>query len=972
MKFIFFIIFFLILKPLLYTQNMNNLSIPELDSIGDKFYYSGDYENCLIYSKKSLEKATLTKKDSIISNSLNNLGLLYQTMGRYAEAEPLLLKAVKIRRNSTYLLSYAVSLNNLALLYHELMDYEQGEYFYLLAKETYKKAVGENSPDYAQCLNNLAGLLRECGKIEQSEAMYKEAIDIRKKSLGSDNIAYAETLNNLAALYTGIQDYENAEKYYLISLAIFKKVLGKQHPKVAVLLANLGVNAKNSFEFGKAEEYYKQSLDIFKTKLGNKHPQYLKILVNLARLYTDTGRFKEALSSFLKYKSLGAEFLLKPESTTFYINFAHYYIKNNQPDSALSICREGLVAASPDLEFETEFNFDEIDKFRYVEEDKFQNLILRIIYAYDKKYKLFNHLEDLESAYKICKTAIRYNEKLKNRFSSNSDKLKIIKSNNKIIALSLEYAGKLGADKNFNDAFSFSELNKSMLLSEATKTQRARSMSDLPDSLTLKELELERLADKLKKTEIETKSEEELAEIHKQNNALQIDIIKFKANLERKYPKYYKLKYEQTVVKAEEIQKLLSTGTAFIEYYVSDSIIFAFYIDKQKKILLSLPITRKLLSSKVSDLRKSLADYQFIRNNETEAYMLYTSSAYWFYKEILAPLIKDSNNKQLIIVADGELGHLPFESFLTSEIKEKKNYAELPYIINTFKVSYNYSATLWKENLKQKKSWLRSKILAVAASYSGGVDSLRNRTERSNQLRNLRDALQELPAAREEVKSLSEVFSGQFWQDAAANEWAFKAKAKDFGVIHLAMHSVLNNNAPILSALAFTENGDSIEDNMLEAWEIAHMRLNAQLVVLSACETGYGKFIQGEGIMSLARSFMYAGVPSLVVSLWQVNDYSTSLIMKLFYKNLDKGMNKAEALQMAKLEYIRNNAHAINQAAAHPTFWAAFILLGDSSPISISKKGTNTMWFWLLGAVLLLAVSVPLALGLLSKTNSEE
>jgi hypothetical protein len=117
---------------------------------------------------------------------------------------------------------------------------------------------------------------------------------------------------------------------------------------------------------------------------------------------------------------------------------------------------------------------------------------------------------------------------------------------------------------------------------------------------------------------------------------------------------------------------------------------------------------------------------------------------------------------------------------------------------------------------------------------------------------------------------------------------------------------------------------------------------------------------------------MYAGVPSLVVSLWQVNDYSTSLIMKLFYKNLDKGMNKAEALQMAKLEYIRNNANAINQAAAHPTFWAAFILLGDSSPISISKKGTNTMWFWLLGAVLLLAVSVPLTLGLLSKTNSEE
>jgi len=116
---------------------------------------------------------------------------------------------------------------------------------------------------------------------------------------------------------------------------------------------------------------------------------------------------------------------------------------------------------------------------------------------------------------------------------------------------------------------------------------------------------------------------------------------------------------------------------------------------------------------------------------------------------------------------------------------------------------------------------------------------------------------------------------------------------------------------------------------------------------------GYGKFQQGEGVMSLARSFMYAGVPSLVVSLWQVNDVSTSLIMQLFYKNLAKGMDKAKALQQAKLEYIKS---VDNTMAAHPAFWSAFVQIGDERPIAIAAK--NSMLWWGIGGVTLLALAV--------------
>jgi len=136
----------------------------------------------------------------------------------------------------------------------------------------------------------------------------------------------------------------------------------------------------------------------------------------------------------------------------------------------------------------------------------------------------------------------------------------------------------------------------------------------------------------------------------------------------------------------------------------------------------------------------------------------------------------------------------------------------------------------------------------------------------------------------------------------------------------------------------------------LQAYEISQMNLNADLVVLSACETGYGKYEEAEGIISLARSFMYAGAPSLVVSLWQVSDVSTAIIMTDFYQNLYHGMDKSIALRKAKLDYIG----IADGVAAHPAFWSPFIQLGDNGQVKLIKK-QNWFW-WVFGGVLLLSV----------------
>jgi len=168
------------------------------------------------------------------------------------------------------------------------------------------------------------------------------------------------------------------------------------------------------------------------------------------------------------------------------------------------------------------------------------------------------------------------------------------------------------------------------------------------------------------------------------------------------------------------------------------------------------------------------------------------------------------------------------------------------------------------------------------------------------------------------------------------------------------MHGLLDSKNPILSSLVFTENNDSIENNFLQAWEISKMELNAELVVLSACETGFGRFETGNGVASLARAFMYAGARSLVVSLWQVNDQATSKLMEEFYQNLSQGMGKAEALQQAKVSYI-DNAKGI---AAHPAFWSPFVLIGDTASVSISRKSEGRLLWGILGGLVLLGGGV--------------
>ena len=186
-----------------------------------------------------------------------------------------------------------------------------------------------------------------------------------------------------------------------------------------------------------------------------------------------------------------------------------------------------------------------------------------------------------------------------------------------------------------------------------------------------------------------------------------------------------------------------------------------------------------------------------------------------------------------------------------------------------------------------------------------------------------------LPGARKEIDAISEFFEGDFLVDQQASEQLFKNTAGQYQILHLAMHGVADKRNPTQSRLMFTPQDDNVEDDTLYTYELYNMKLLAEMVVLSACGTGEGKYIDGEGIMSLAHAFMYAGSASVVQSMWNTEDESSAKLMTYFYESLAEGHNKSEALQQAKLKYLERHPGA----EGHPFYWAGFLLNGDASPI---------------------------------------
>ncbi len=420
-------------------------------------------------------------------------------------------------------------------------------------------------------------------------------------------------------------------------------------------------------------------------------------------------------------------------------------------------------------------------------------------------------------------------------------------------------------------------------------------------------------------------SENYIQSIEELNNRSKRLFDKFE-DIKKNYPQYYELVYNYPIVSLEETQLNLENDEFILQYFISNENVYCLLIGAEKVV------PHKVGDQKsVADDLTSLIECVVSKN---DCALLQQK----LYQKLIGNL-QLQKGSVLHLVPGSIFGNLPFEI-----LQDENNN----YLLEKYQFNYQFSSTL--KLLKDDRRKRNRNILAMAPVFEEDekmeMDAplFASLTRSNGQLF--------LPFSKKEVSSIEGIFNTTAITNSAATVGSFLEQAPKASIIHLATHGIVNNKNPNQSLLLFSST-DSIQSaQALYANEIVNLDLSADLVTLSACNTGTGKIQAGEGVSSLGRAFAYAGCPNQVISLWAVNDYSTTELMSQFYKNLKAGMTKPQAIQDAKLHYLKSSP----QALRHPYYWAGFVYYGNDLPIGKGGQFSNyaIIAFLLLGVLFLL------------------
>lgn len=826
-------------------------------------------------------------------------------------------------------------------------DYAKDAFEKLL--DIHGKAYPKTDERYIWALVDLARIYLFLIRYDEMGPMYDEAADLMAKAKGENSYERALILSESVEPGFYLSDYFVSLRQAERVLKILEKSKHKDELHYGIILSNIGANKLHTEGLEQGIAVLQKAFDILKNP---KYPKQYIIVVaaNLAEAYAKKGDLEKAKTLMRVYHPLARE-VLNDKITTYarvWLQLGQAYTAMKDYDGAEACFKKAYITNSlvfnkiDDIAAESEALFF---KNQFLATCAQAGATMYSVLMYKDKYQQNKDLKALKDAFILVKVMGKFKKQLQESFTSEKNKLTLYRLGATLmletgVELAYELYGKTGDKSYLEEAFSLSENGKSTLLVHSLRSKESKRFGNLPKALLDEEANLQAKLKEAQKRLIEAETEQARKAVRDELNTLNRDFLRFKEDIAQRYPNYYKHHFRTEMVSIKNIQAMLPVGTALIEYALGESRSFAFVITQNSFDMVDLNIDYNEMRRHSDDLRRALSDYEYIRDNSDKARTKFVNSSSYFHDKFVAPLLSKTNNiKELVIVPDKDLGHLPFEVFLSKTPEKTDTYKDFAYLLHDFAISYTYSASVLLERKEQDaKTRLQPEkrgVLAFAGEYEGRMPmAMADTLGRRSSVRSLRQALEPLPGAKQEVALMRKYLYGEFFDGQSAGEKYFKERAGQYNIIHLAMHGILDSNEPILSSLAFSEDGDANEDNFLHSYEITELDLKARLVVLSACETGYGKFRQGEGVMSLAHSFMYAGASSVLVSLWQVNDNATGEIMKLYYVNLSLGYEKDKALQKAKLEFLEKSEGLV----AHPAFWAAFVQLGDDSPLELVCK----------------------------------
>jgi len=883
------------------------------------------------------------------AQSFSQQGVQFVRKGDVDKAKEYFLLAIREDPN------YAPSYNNLGLLSNMQSKYDDALGYFNEAERIYLLDYEENIANLAGTYNNKGILFKDKGDYFQALKYYNNSLNLYLETENNQS-KIGQVYVNLGVIYLRQGSLQNALDAFLQSIEIKKKYSPRA---LSVAYTNCALVYQAMGDYSKAEEYYSKSIQ-------NKIKYYGAGYYKLAESYINYGQLKilqdmdeDGLEYFAKAKDISISNFgdMNPFLADVFIQQGNYYLARNDYRAALDQYQLALICAVEGFSDTNIFVNPGIDMMNA--EVRLLNIIQNkantLYTSYHNNQQESRVLDECLNSYNLVIDLIA---KMRGGFLNEESKL-FLTNNAKATfnsAIDIAYDGykQTGDERYKYAAFEYAEKSKAALVSAAISDLENKKIYGIPIEIQSEEKDILAETDFYKKKIYDERLKAE-ADSNK-INLWQLKILDLSKQydsllsyLQTNFPDYYALKHDHRVITVSEVQDMLASDEAVVEYTLTDTVLFISVIKNDH-----MEIAKKDIDSsfyiKLDFLIAFLKDNRFANTNYDQ-YVQYVESAYGVFEVLFGDLYAKLRYDKLKIVPDDKLGYLPFESLLTEKPETKQmDFRNLKYLIFNNQVNYSYSASLlFYQEITEKPR--QTRLMAFAPTYEN-LDDID--TSKFLASRDYIDYLVPLKYLKQEIQGISEILDAEVFMDYNATEEVFWNQAGDFDILHFAMHTLINDANPMFSQLVFTLTNDTLANNdgLLNTYEIYNMDLNARMAVLSACNTGYGRLQKGEGIMSLARGFIYAGVPSIIMTLWAVEDQSGSELMTRFYKFLSEGDDIDEALRKAKLEYLLT----ADQLRAHPYLWASYVSIGKTEPI-YPASGLN-LYFVFGGALLIIAAIV--------------
>ncbi|UZR98179.1 CHAT domain-containing protein [Chondrinema litorale] len=912
-------------------------------SLGNVYSLTGDYEKaeqnfleCL-----KIREVQLTTPHILLGSVNYNLGVLMSRTGRVAEANNYLYKALEIytklspehpRTGDAYLANGQLKVN--------LGDYKTAHNYFLKALNIFKNAYGEKQERVGTMYNLIANIYRLQGDYEQARNYAERGLEITKSVVGEKHDRVASGLTTLGDISADAKNYDTALNAYQQALRIRENIYGENHIRTAFIYYLIGQTYREADQPKAGIPYLKKAIQVYRNKNMEGTEDISNVYAAMGLVLLDDGD----LANAKKYIQLDHQILKDTYGNTHpyladnYRSMGLWYLKIQEPDSAIVMFHEGLKAMCLDFDTSDILAFpplsNVLDQYEYLD------IMIRkadVLASFNNPNYQLTALE----YYQLC---TKLAEQIRNKYQSKGSKLFFQQTVNPIFKQGFQLAYSLykqtKKDVYLEAAYEFAEKSKAGLLTASIQKISEYPIAGIPKTLRN---QIDSLQSKINATEQLVNDEqlwpsdnsgEQLKTLKKDQIDIQSSYDSLLLITKNQYPKYFEFNSETQIASISEIQQNLpNTKTTLIEYFISDSILYAFSITKDK-VNISEHSWNANDEMAIKNLRQRPDAIPWLQN-PSGLTIEYTQRSELLFKTLITEDILKA--EKLIIIPHGILSYLPFESLCKNKVDDFK---KANFLVETVMISYAYSATLWLSANNQTVND-NAQLLGIAPDYSEFQIASNEVSEELN----FRGALSPLEFNVTELEKIANYFPANILNGTAATEENFKELAPQANILHMAMHALVSDSLPLESSLLFSYNSTSSkEDGKLHAYELYNMKLPASLAVLNACNTGFGKLQAGEGAMSLAHAFSYAGCNSIIMSLWPAEDKGSAAIIQYFYKHLADGQAKDKALQQAQIDFINTT----DPTHLHPYYWTHLVAVGDMSPLNMKNRTLKLLSFILL------------------------